>query len=101
MSKPKISYDYKYIKGTAILKKRKLGLVFYKPKGRAAYKITKKLQILDYKTNKINTLWFAHRINSIGYYLDGDRGQTHEAWRLERNFGWQIQGDIVEAVEAT
>ena len=73
----KKSYDEKYTKGTEVLKKRKLGLVFYKPNGRSAYKITKRLQVLDVKTNKVKSVWFAQTLNRIGYFLDSDRGYDH------------------------
>ena len=95
----KKSYDEKYTKGTEILKKRKLGLVFYKPNGRSAYKITKRLQVLDVKTDKIKDVWFAQTLNRIGYFLDSDRGYDHMAVIIDRTFGWQIEGDIVEAIE--
>lgn len=98
MIKPRISYDYKYRKGTTILKKRKLGLVFYKPNGRSAYKITKRLQVLDVKTDKVKDVWFAQTLNRIAYFLDENRGRGQSDWVYE-TFGWQIEGDIVEAVE--
>jgi hypothetical protein len=95
----KKSYDGKYTKGTDVLKKRKLGLVFYKPNGRSAYKITKRLQVLDVKTDKVKDVWFAQTLNRIGYFLDPDRGYDTEASRLYETFGWQVQGDIMEAIE--
>jgi hypothetical protein len=95
----KKSYDDKYTKGTEVLKKRKLGLVFYKPNGRSAYKITKRLQVLDVKTNKVKSVWFAQTLNRIGYFLDPNRGYDTEASGLYETFGWQVQGDIMEAIE--
>ena len=94
----KKSYDDKYTKGTDVLKKRKLGLVFYKPNGRSAYKITKRLQVLDLVTGKVKVVWYAQTLNRIGYFLDENRGRGQSDWVYEV-LGWKVEGDIVEAIE--
>ena len=95
----KKKYDTNYSKGTKVLKKRKLGLVFYKPDGRSAYKIIKRIQILDVEKNKVKNIWFAQTLNRIGYFLDETRGGGKDPRWVNETFGWQIQGDIVEAIE--
>lgn len=94
-----IKYDEGYTKGSTILHERKLGLIFYRQNGRSAYKITKRLQVLDLKTDEIKDVWFAVTLNRIGYFLDPDRGYDTEAELLYRTLGWQIEGNIVEAIK--
>jgi len=80
-----------YTKGEKVIKKRKLGLIFFKPNGRSAYMITKRLQILDVPNNKVSSDWFAKTLNTVGYQSQVEYYQD--------TFGWKVEGKILEAIK--
>jgi hypothetical protein len=83
-----------YTKGEKVMKKRKLGMVFFKPNGRSAYMITKRLQVLDVPNDRVRSAWFAKTLNHVGYI-----SQAHSDDPTWDTFGWRVEGDILEAIK--
>ena len=87
-----------YTKGDKVEKKRKLGLIFFKPSGIAPYMITKRLQVLHTITGKVENVWFAKTLNTVAktdYLLENGQPRIAYGW----TFGWQVEGDVLEAIK--